>query len=70
MLKKTTSSSIPPLRSTDGIWALTAVDKAELLSSAFQMKFSLALNPDGGDQIEEAYGADDFEQGFLLVRSR
>ena len=70
MLKKTTSSSIPPLRSTDGIWALTAADKAELLSSAFQMKFSLALNPDGGDQIEEAYGADDFEQGFLLVRSR
>ena len=69
LVKKSASTSIPPLRSSDGTWALTAVDKAELLSSAFQSKFSLVPNPDGNDQVT-AEGADDFEQGFLLIRVR
>ena len=66
MVKKNTNCNIPPLQSSDGVWALTASAKAEVLARSFQDKFVLA---DGMD--EDAPTANGiFKSGYLLVRSR
>ena len=41
MMKSGGSSSIPPLRKSDGSWAMTPKSKADLLASTFKKKFSL-----------------------------
>ena len=66
MVKKNTNCNIPPLQSSDGIWALATSAKAEVLAKSFQDKFVLA---DGMDE-DAPIATGIFESGFLLVRSR
>ena len=70
MLKKSSNTNVPPLRDENGIWALSAVDKAELLSKVFQEKFQLPPNPDTVGTGMENFDTQSLDHGFLLVRSR
>ena len=69
MMKRTSASSIPPLKRTDGSWAINGQDKAELFAEVFAGKYEL---PEAELNEHTPFSIDFVAQqcGFLPIRVR
>ena len=66
MLKSAIHENIPPLQQSDGSWALSPFEEAELFATRFQNKCRALQNAGENEHMKDA----PLEKSFMLIRSR
>ena len=66
MLKSAIHENIPPSQQSDGSWALSPFEKAELFATSFQNKFGILQSAGEDEHMKDA----PLEPSFMIIRSR